>query len=129
MQVLEASGAAPRTRTADPLRLTNPPPTVVNCQNGELWFDANANSTFKPHRPESFLRNCLNVDYVPGATSPMFDKAVLEIFAKTKNPEAHFDHFMEFVGYSYQAVRETKWPGNALLPQYNASFLPHALEV
>ncbi len=90
----------------DPLRLTNSPPTVVNCKNGELWFDKSANITFKPHRPESYLRNCLNVDYSPGATSPEFDKAVLEIFAKTKNPQANFDHFMEFVGYVCQPWRK-----------------------
>lgn len=90
----------------DPLRLTSPPPTVINCKNGELWFDANAKATFKPHRPESFLRNCLNVDYMPSAESPMFDKAVLEIFAKTQKPEDHFNHFMEFVGYICQPWRK-----------------------
>lgn len=90
----------------DPLRLTSPPQTVVNCKNGELWLDAGANATFKPHRPESFLRNCLNVDYIPGATSPMFDKAVLEIFKNGDDPQVTFDHFMEFVGYICQPWRK-----------------------
>ena len=90
----------------DPLRLTSPPPTVLNCNNGEIWFDENANITFKPHRPESYLRNCLNVDYLPEATSPMFDKAALEIFDNSKDPQATFDHFMEFTGYICQPWRK-----------------------
>lgn len=69
-------------RRGDPLRLNTDPPSVINCRNGELWFDDKGQHTFRPHKPESYLRNCLNVDYDPTAESPKFDKAVQEIFKK-----------------------------------------------
>lgn len=90
----------------DPLRLKSPPPTVINCQNGELWFDESASHTFKPHKPESYLRNCLSVDYDPAAKSPLFDQAVMEIFSNSENPKEMFDHWMEVVGYICQPWRK-----------------------
>ena len=94
-------------RENDPLRQLNyDPPSVINCRNGELWIDENGDVTLKPHRSESYLRSCLNVDYDPAATSPMFDKAVLEIFSNSSEPEDMFRHFMEFAGYTVQPWRK-----------------------
>lgn len=94
-------------RKNDPLCLLDSNiPTVINCQNGELWFDKNGEVELKPHRAESYLRYCLNVAYDPTATSPMFDKAVLEIFAQSTDPEDMFRHFMELAGYICQPWRE-----------------------
>lgn len=80
-------------------------PAVINCLNGELWFDDNADATFKPHAAESYLKHCLNVFYDPFATAPMFEKAVLEIFDRSSDPQGMFRHFMELGGYICQPWR------------------------
>lgn len=93
-------------REGDPLRLNSDPPTVINCLNGELWFDDDNKTSFKPHKPESYLRTCLNVNYDPAAKSPRFDAATLEIFGTSSNPEEMARHFMELVGYICQHWRK-----------------------
>lgn len=94
-------------RENDPLRLLDSNiPMVINCQNGELWFDKDGEVELKPHRAESYLRYCLNVAYDPAATSPIFDKAVLEIFSHSTNPEDMSRHFMELAGYICQPWRK-----------------------
>lgn len=94
-------------RDDDPLRLlNNNAPMVINCQNGELWFDEKGEVSLRPHRPESYLRYCLNVSYDPAATSPMFDDAAFGIFGKSSDPQAMFRHFMELAGYICQPWRQ-----------------------
>lgn len=94
-------------REGDPLgRTEQNPPSVINCQNGEVWFDENGEVTLKPHRPDSYLRHCLNALYDPSATSPMFDQAVRDIFAESSNPDEMFRHFMELAGYICQPWRK-----------------------
>jgi P4 family phage/plasmid primase-like protien len=94
-------------RQNDPLgRLNFNLPSVINCQNGELWLSDDGNIQFKPHRSDSYLRHCLNIDYDPAATSPMFDKAALEIFSNSSDPADMFRHFMELAGYICQPWRK-----------------------
>ncbi len=90
----------------DPLRHNSTPPMVINCRNGEVWFDDKGQVTFKPHRPESYLRHCLSIDYDPAAKSPKFDKAVLDIFSTSSSPEELFKHIMEIIGYICQPWRK-----------------------
>lgn len=80
-------------------------PAVINCLNGELWFDDNADFTFKPHAAESYLKHCLNVFYDPSAKAPLFEKSVLEIFDCSSDPRDMFRHFMELGGYICQPWR------------------------
>jgi P4 family phage/plasmid primase-like protien len=94
-------------RESDPFRQINRNvPSIINCLNGELCFDEAGQVTFNPHRPESYLRNCLNVSYDPNATSPMFDAAVLEIFSNSSDPQDMFRHFMELASYISQPWRK-----------------------
>lgn len=98
-------------RPSDPLRqIDHTPSPVMNCLNGELWFSDDGSVTLKPHRPESYLRHCLDVVYDPSASSPMFDKAVLEIFSNSSDPHEMFRHFMELAGYICQP-----WRGLAII--------------
>jgi hypothetical protein len=55
--------------------------SVVNCLNGELWIDAEANVEFKAHSPKSRLTYRLDVQFDPDAKSPKYDEALLGIFA------------------------------------------------
>ncbi|MDD9912318.1 MAG: phage/plasmid primase, P4 family, partial [Alphaproteobacteria bacterium] len=91
----------------NPLRQTNyTPPSVINCLNGEVWFDKCGNTTFRPHRADSYLRYCLNVQYDPKAKSPKFDAALLNIFSKSSAPHEMVRHFLEVAGYICQPWRK-----------------------
>jgi putative DNA primase/helicase len=84
--------------------VANPPP-VINCANGEVWIRPDGIVDLRPHRPESHLRHCLDVEYDPEATCPRYDKALREIFAKADNPNALVRHWHELVGYIIQPKR------------------------
>ncbi len=82
----------------------NPPP-VINCSNGELWIAEDGSVELRPHRPESYLRHCLDVSYDQNASCPEYDKAVREIFSKVEKPEWMVRHWNELVGYIVQPRR------------------------
>jgi putative DNA primase/helicase len=84
--------------------LTEPAP-VINCANGELWIGTDGAVELRPHRPESFLRHCLDVSYDPDATCPQYDRAVREIFSKTDDPNKMARHWNEVIGYLIQQRR------------------------
>jgi putative DNA primase/helicase len=84
--------------------IANPPP-VINCANGEIWIATDGSAELRQHNPESFLRHCLNVNYDPDATSPMYDKAILEIFSEADDAEAMARHWNELAGYIIQPCR------------------------
>lgn len=88
----------------NPLHALATPP-VINCLNGELWFGDNADIVLKPHSAESYLKHCLNVFYDPTAKAPLFEKAVLEVFGQSADPQDMFRHFMELGGYICQPWR------------------------
>ncbi len=102
-------------KEGDPLRLLTPPPSVINCLNGELWIQPDGTVEMRKHSPESYLRFCLNVEYDPDAKCPVFDQTVLEIFANSPEPEEMQRHLYEMYGYAIQPKRDKKqfwmWEG------------------
>lgn len=86
--------------------LKQPLPHVINCDNGELWISPNGNVELRGHSPSSFLRHCLDVKYDPAARSPLFDKAILEIFSKTDKPKKMVRHWHDLTGYLIQPTRD-----------------------
>ena len=90
----------------DLLRLSEEPLPVINCRNGELWIGDQGAVHLCPHRHESYLTYVLDVDYDPAATCPLFDSALLEIFAESSDPNDMARHFMEFIGYAIQPIRD-----------------------
>ena len=89
----------------DPLRFTADPPSVINCANGELWISDDGAAHFRPHRPKSYLRQCLDVSYDQNAQCPIYDNAVAEIFSNAEDPQAMVRHWHELVGYLIQPRR------------------------
>jgi P4 family phage/plasmid primase-like protien len=89
----------------DLLSFVASPPPVINCANGELWIAEDGSLDLRPHRPESYLRHCLDVVYDPDAACPTYDRAVREIFDKADKPEAIIRHWNELVGYIIQPHR------------------------
>lgn len=91
----------------DPFKLFNRNmPPVINCKNGEVWFEENGEAALKPHRADSYLRHCLNVDFDPAASSPEFDQAMKDIFSKSSDPADTTRHFLELAGYICQPWRK-----------------------
>ncbi|MES9887276.1 MAG: phage/plasmid primase, P4 family [Candidatus Sedimenticola sp. 6PFRAG1] len=88
----------------DVLHLTEEPPPVVNCLNGELWIDDDGKVELRKHRADSFLTYVLNVEYDPEAQCPKFDKALQEIFPEDTNEMIR--HVMEIFGHAIQARRD-----------------------
>jgi hypothetical protein len=96
-----------KARTArddDPLRFHADPHPVVNCWNGELWFEGDT-VDFRPHSATSYQRNCLDIDYDPTAACPLYDKALRDIFAKSSAPEEMVELWNTLTGYIIQPTR------------------------
>lgn len=84
------------------LRLAEEPLPVINCQNGELWLNEDGTFDLVPHKYDSYLTNCLDVDFNPEATCPKWDASIREIFSKSEDPEAMTLYFEEIMGYVMQ---------------------------
>lgn len=90
----------------DPLNLqSNRPPRVVNCTNGELWFEVDGRVTFRKHNPESRLTNQVGCAFDKDAKCPTWDSMVDKVFQKCRDPEAVKRHFYEVMGYLLQPDR------------------------
>ncbi|NEI02402.1 phage/plasmid primase, P4 family [Rhizobium leguminosarum] len=83
-----------------------PLPSVINCNNGELWIDAIGEVELRPHKADSYLRHCLNINYDPDAKSPRYDAALRQIFEKAKDTDDVVRHWHELTGYLIQPTRK-----------------------
>lgn len=83
----------------DVLRFKEKPYPVVNCKNGELWIKSDGTTELRSHRPKSFLKQLIDVDYLPGSECPLFDTTIREIFANFTDCEDLVRHFEELMGY------------------------------
>jgi len=90
----------------DVMGFNDEPSSVVNCANGEVWVGEDGTVELMPHRPESRLTYCLQIDYDLSATCPTYDKALLEIFSESGNPGDLVRHWNEFMGYAIQPRRD-----------------------
>jgi putative DNA primase/helicase len=79
---------------------------IINCLNGELWIADDGSVTLRPHNATSYLTHCLDVTYDPGAKSPLYDRAIAEIFSKASNPQAMIEFWHEITGYIMQPRRD-----------------------
>jgi putative DNA primase/helicase len=89
----------------DVLGFVADPHPVINAANGEIWIADDGSVELRRHRPDSYLRHCLDVHYDPDAKCPEYDRAVAEIFASADSPEDLVRHWNEFVGYVIQPRR------------------------
>lgn len=97
LKMQQATGAD-RARLGDPL-------PVINVANGELWIGDDGSIELRPHNPASGLRYCLDVVYDPTAVCPLYDRALVEIFALSENPTVLVEHWHEIMGYTAQPAR------------------------
>ena len=89
----------------DRLHSTSLPASVVNCKNGELWLNRDGSHTLKKHSYRSYLDSCLNVEYDPSATCPLFMETIEDIFANYLDGNDIVRHMAELFGYTIQPYR------------------------
>lgn len=90
----------------DPLNLcADQVPRVINCANGELWFDLDGTFRFRKHDPESRLTSQVACKYDPKATCPTWDAMLSKVFQSCLEPEEVARHFDEVFGYMLQPER------------------------
>jgi P4 family phage/plasmid primase-like protien len=91
---------------SDILCLTEEPPSVINCRNGELWIAPDGAVELRQHRYDSYLPYVLDVDYDPSAICPRFDQALIDIFGNSSDANDMARNFEEFIGYTIQPRRD-----------------------
>lgn len=79
--------------------------TSVNCKNMEVHLRNDGSVQLKPHNPLRWNFSCLDFDYNPEATCPIFDKTLKEIFSKSENPDDMVRHMEEIFGYAISGQR------------------------
>lgn len=79
-------------------------PSVMNCQNGELWF-IDGDVKFMDHDPDHMLTSQLGCDYDPLAECPEWDKAINRIFRDNDDRDEMIRHLYEIMGYIIQPTR------------------------
>ncbi len=94
------------SRPDDVFNLLKDPLPIINLANGELWINTNGTFDLRQHSHTSYQMACLDVVYDPYATCPMYDKALLDIFANSRAPEEMARHWNEFAGYAIQPLRD-----------------------
>lgn len=81
------------------------PKAIINCKNGELHLNKDGTHVLKPHNYRSYLLQCLDVDYSPGAVCPLFDRTISEIFGHYRDREDLVRHIGELFGYTIQPYK------------------------
>ena len=95
---------------SDKLGLTERPKPIINCQNGELWVSSKGEVKLRPHRPQSYLLQVLNVTYTPAAECPLFEDMLLRTFSKFDDKEEMIEFVYEMIGYIIQPNKDLeKW--------------------
>lgn len=79
-------------------------PSVMNCDNGELWF-SKGDFTFKKHNPDNLFTSKLACDYDNTAECPEWDAALLDLFSDKDDREDVIRHLHEIMGYVLQPYR------------------------
>ncbi|UCV17221.1 DNA primase family protein [Ferribacterium limneticum] len=102
---------AKEDKASDPLNLKGSfPESVINCRNGELWFDEEGNVEFVDHDPAHKLTFQLSTSYEPTADCPKFKAALGLVFKECKSPAEVSRHFLELMGTVIQPRRiEAMW--------------------
>lgn len=110
--VLESSMILARLASVDNdrLGLRERPKPIINCQNGELWINRKGDVKLRPHRPQSYLLQVLNVTYEPAAECPMFEKMLELTFSKFDDGDEIIEFIYEMMGYIIQPNKDLeKW--------------------
>lgn len=89
----------------DPLRFHSEPPLVLNCRNAEIWLNENGEVEQRPHSASSYFRHCFDLDYNAEAHCERYDRAILEIFGKSDDPNSLALFWDELMGYAMQPRR------------------------
>lgn len=92
----------------DLFRVETGPQSIINTNTCEVHVDPYTGEWNPlPHRPESFLTACLNTEYDPKGTCPLFDQTLLDIFEpEFPYDDLMIDHIWELFGYLAQPRKD-----------------------
>jgi len=80
------------------------PPECVNCLNGEVVYDPDADEwSVHPHTREHFRTTQLPIEYDPAAEAPKFDQFLEQIFLNDPDAAAKIQAVLEMMGYTLMA--------------------------
>jgi P4 family phage/plasmid primase-like protien len=97
---------AKRAQHADLLGFTDCPKPIYNTLNTEIHLDPTTGSTtLVPHSPSSYLINCLDTVYDPGAPTPLFDRFLDDLFSPLSDSSAAISTIEEVLGYAIQPYK------------------------
>lgn len=112
---------AGRENGSDPLNMHELiKPAVVNCQNGEIWFDSPPGKpgkpgtieglgfTFLPHDAAHNLTHQIGTGYDPRASAPRWEQFLRLAFRDKEDWKDHIRHLEEIMGYILQPDRNLK---------------------
>lgn len=92
--------------STDPLGLRRRyPESVVNCMNGEVWFE-DGTYELRQHDPDNRFTHQAAVMYDEDAECPQWDEALERIFRDCDDPEGMIRHLHEVMGYLIQSNRD-----------------------
>jgi len=106
--LVKQSGVVLRARRALDINLSSKRPgqkgmSIINVRNHELHINNNTGQvSCKPHIYSSYLTSCLDTDYDPAATCPMFDSALRDMFKNNSDTGDTIRHLWEVIGYTMQ---------------------------
>jgi P4 family phage/plasmid primase-like protien len=89
----------------DPLGLRQDRPPVINCANGEIWYDAEGRFRLQPHDPKHFFTSQIPVGYDARAKAPEWDRFLSIVFSHSLDAEDMRRHLEEIGGYLMQQSR------------------------
>ncbi|MBC7717074.1 MAG: hypothetical protein H7143_09075 [Pseudorhodobacter sp.] len=96
---------------SDPLNLRGRAEgSVINCTNGEIWFDSKGDFELEPHDSDHRLTSQIACAHESNATCPRFEAALRTVFKLCEEPEEMIRHWTEIMGTLIQPKRpEALW--------------------
>jgi P4 family phage/plasmid primase-like protien len=87
------------------LDLTKARPPVINCTNGELWYEGGG-VNLRPHNHKSEILNAPVIEWNADAECPRFMAALRTVFdAEGFDADRMVNHVLEIIGYMVQPQR------------------------
>jgi P4 family phage/plasmid primase-like protien len=90
---------------SDPLGLRRDRPPVINCANGEIWFDVDGRYVLRPHNPANFFTSQVPVAFDSRASAPEWVRFLDIVFSHSLDADDMRRHLEEIGGYLMQQSR------------------------
>lgn len=87
------------------LHRTGAPDPIISCKNCEIHIRKDGSHVVRDHSYRSYATRCLNTNYDPSATAPLFMQTLKEIFEDFSDTDDMVRHIGEIFGYLIQPYK------------------------